>query len=155
MIAVVGLILCIYVNNRINVRNPANNKVTDDVVFACIYISILLALVTSTVSGITHSGVLVYIASRKRRSTSGAIEDAVGRQQTLQAAIDEIQSHDDALYWFVCFICPSLITMVMAMMIFVWTDHALGVAISLSVALFYCVVQVSRVVMHLAVAATS
>ena len=152
IIALVGMVLVSYTNTRITSREPPASKVTDDVVFACIFISILLALITSTVSGITHSGVLVNIASRKRWSALG-VEGLQSRLQTLKKAIDEVQSHDDALYWFVCFLCPSLISMIMGMMIFVWTDHSLGVAIALSVALFYSVVQTSRVVMNLAAAA--
>ena len=84
---------------------------------------------------------------------NAGVENPTTRSQALKKAIDEVQSHDDALFWFVCFVCPSLMTMIMGIMIFVWTDHALGVAIALSVALFYSVVQASRVVMNLAAAA--
>ena len=73
----------------------------------------------------------------------------------LQGALLEVQSHDDALYWFVCFLCPSLVALLMGVMIYVWSERALGVAVAVSVALVYGLVQAARVVMALAKATRS
>jgi hypothetical protein len=151
-----SLALLYYTQLRYSSRSPPSIRTTDEVTSGCFLVSLILSLISAAVSGITHSGVLSTLAiqrKQKRVSAESSVSTGQQRLETLQKAITEVQSHDDALFWFVCFLCPSLVSANMGTMIFVWSEHALGVAIAVTIALVYGIVQAGRVVSGLAKAA--
>ena len=147
------LLLLYYTELKYSSRSPPSTKPTDEVTSGFLLVSLILALISAAVSGITHSGVLSTLATQRKQKRTSAASNANERYDTLKNALSEVQSHDDALFWFVCFLCPAIVSMIMGVMIFVWTEHALAVAVAVSVALVYGVLQAGRVVAVLAKAA--
>ena len=155
-IASVGVSMLSFVNDKFFNREDSG-RTTDHVIYACLYVSICLALIPAALCVITHSGLLQALASKTTLGTSRngterqSVNDDV-RCNLIRDAIARARSYDDSLFWVAWFVFPSVVTLITSLTLLVWSDHAKGVATAMTAVLVYCCAHVSRLLLKLGVA---
>lgn len=123
----------------------------DHVVYACFYLSTLLSIMPGAFAWLTHGGMIQIISAMVERRTAHIPRRRTSSMmaQDHQKAIGEVTLYKDSLFWIMCFLCPAVISMSVGITVLVWSDHSAVVATVTTLGLFYCIFQVSRVIIGL------